>query len=205
VLVFLLVGETAVNGWLISQAGPVPHNGQYGMHACTMIFSPNVGAAASASAWIPLLYDSVILVLTLYRTVPAIRQHRAGQILTQLLEDGLIYFSVIFSVNVVLTIMIIVAPPGIKNITAQLEQLITVAMMSRITLRLKKTGQLQYKEGHTLSMVVFRVSAPTPMPPDRNIAHIDLTSKRSRDVEATPYASARPSRPPMAPRHSSLW
>jgi len=36
--------------------------------------------------------------------------------------------------------MIVTAPPGIKNITAQLEQLITVAMMSRITLSLKRTA-----------------------------------------------------------------
>ncbi|KAJ3515784.1 hypothetical protein NLJ89_g1548 [Agrocybe chaxingu] len=45
----------------------------------------------------------------------------------------------IFAVTAVLTIMIIAAPPGLKNITAQLELLLTVAMMSRITLNLKKS------------------------------------------------------------------
>jgi len=37
--------------------------------------------------------------------------------------------------------MIAVAPPGIQNITAQLELLLTVAMMSRVTIDLKKHGK----------------------------------------------------------------
>jgi hypothetical protein len=50
------------------------------------------------------------------------------------------YYSVICSITLVLTIMIVSAPPGLKNITAQMELLLTVAMMSRITLSLKKTA-----------------------------------------------------------------
>ncbi|KAM6494312.1 hypothetical protein JOM56_010673 [Amanita muscaria] len=36
--------------------------------------------------------------------------------------------------------MIATAPDGVKNISAQLELLVTVTMMSRITLNLKKAG-----------------------------------------------------------------
>jgi len=56
------------------------------------------------------------------------------------------YYSAIFSVNLVLTIMIVSAPAGVKNITAQLQQLLTVAMMSRITINLRKAGRL-FNEG----------------------------------------------------------
>ncbi|KAF5382498.1 hypothetical protein D9615_003044 [Tricholomella constricta] len=108
--------------------------------ACTMIFDPDISILASSSAWLPLLYDTIIVGLTLYQTWPALRYRKSSFVMRRLLEDGLIYYIAIFSVTLVLTIMIIAAPPGLKNITAQLELLLTVAMMSRITLNLKKSA-----------------------------------------------------------------
>ncbi|KAJ7885803.1 hypothetical protein B0H13DRAFT_2535463 [Mycena leptocephala] len=109
-----------------------------------MIFPPNISAIASSSAWLPLLYDSVVLVLTLLKTVPLVRKNWGsftGHLpWKRLVEDGLLYYTAICSVTLVLTIMIVSAPPGLKNIAAQLELLITVQMMSRITLNLKKFG-----------------------------------------------------------------
>lgn len=128
--------ELGVNAWLLSHGIAVPHSD--GIKACTMIFDSSVGPIASASAWLPLLYDTLILALTLNRTVKAIRQRTAGKIMRVLMRDGILYYSVIFAVNVVLTFMIAFAPPDIQNITAQLEYLLTVAMMSRITIHLKK-------------------------------------------------------------------
>ncbi|KAJ7735720.1 hypothetical protein B0H16DRAFT_1575150 [Mycena metata] len=131
-----------VQAWLLT-------NGE----ACTMIFKPSLSAIASSSAWMPLLYDSCVLILTLFKTVPATvkaprfpnhARRDGSNIMKRLFRDGLIYYAAIFAVNAVLTIMIISAPPGLKNITAQLELLLTdtrqVAMMSRITLNLKKLG-----------------------------------------------------------------
>ncbi|KAF6756013.1 hypothetical protein DFP72DRAFT_990020 [Ephemerocybe angulata] len=77
--------------------------------SCTMIFDPSISAIASSSAWLPLLYDTAVYGLTV----------------------------AIFAVTLVLTLMIISAPEGLKNITAQL----TVAMMSRITINLKKSAR----------------------------------------------------------------
>ncbi|KAJ6584611.1 hypothetical protein B0H19DRAFT_1249567 [Mycena capillaripes] len=137
----LLVVETGINIWLISRGEPVLHNRASGVHACSMVFDPEISTAASASAWYPLLYDSIVFALTVNRTLPSIRKKQAGFIVKKLLEDGLLYYSVIFSITFVLTFMIVGAPPGTKNICAQMEQLLTVAMMSRITLSLKKAGR----------------------------------------------------------------
>lgn len=103
-----------------------------------MVFSPS--PASAASGWIPLLYDTVVVLLTIYRVVPVVQRNGKGHILRTFLQDGLLYYgyvqyyllvfgyclliyrlntSVIFSVNLVLTIMIPAAPPGIQNITAQ--------------------------------------------------------------------------------------
>jgi hypothetical protein len=45
-----------------------------------MIFEPNLSVAASATAWIPLLYGTIVLLLTMYRVVPPIRHKEAGHI-----------------------------------------------------------------------------------------------------------------------------
>lgn len=137
--VLLLLAWTGVTAWLLSRAGPVNHPD--GVHSCSMVF--NSGNIASASAWLPLLYDTYVFGLTLNRTLPAIRNREAGRVIRTLLADGLLYYSVICSVNLVLTIMIIKAPEGVQNIAAQLELLLTVTMMSRITLNIKK--QAYYK------------------------------------------------------------
>ncbi|KAJ7729717.1 hypothetical protein B0H14DRAFT_3511716 [Mycena olivaceomarginata] len=131
----------SVNAWLLTRGEAVLHNPESGVRACTMIFPPELSTIASSSAWLPLLYDSVVLVLTLRKTLPLLKKGSGTFMVKRLLEDGLIYYAAIFSVTLVLTIMIISAPPGLKNIAAQLELLITVTMMSRITLNLKKCAQ----------------------------------------------------------------
>lgn len=53
--------------------------------------------AASGSAWIPLLYDTVVLILTLYRTLPSIRSRetQAGDIVSVILRDGILYYRLV--------------------------------------------------------------------------------------------------------------
>ncbi|KAG1879997.1 hypothetical protein F4604DRAFT_1578947, partial [Suillus subluteus] len=123
--VLLLLAWIAVTAWLLSN----------GEHVNSEILSS--GSVASASAWLPLLYDTYVFGLTLHRTFPSIRNKEAGHVIRTLLADGLLYYSVICTVNLVLTIMIIRASEGLKNIAAQYAHL-RVTMMSRITLNLKK-------------------------------------------------------------------
>ncbi|KAJ7480836.1 hypothetical protein FB451DRAFT_1171424 [Mycena latifolia] len=150
----------SVQAWLLSKG-----------EACTMIFPPELSAIASSSAWLPLLYDSCVLVLTLIKAVPVtVKSRRAAyrrdgsNIMKRLFQDGLIYYSAIFAVNAMLTIMIISAPPGLKNIAAQLELLVTVAMMSRITLNLKKLSSKKLMGTSVADSglpVVFGASGPS--------------------------------------------
>ncbi|EGN91710.1 hypothetical protein SERLA73DRAFT_192123 [Serpula lacrymans var. lacrymans S7.3] len=135
-LVLIFLAWTGVNALLLAKASSVLHEG---LSSCTMVFDPGMPFhIASSSAWFPLMFDTVVFVSTMYRAIPSIRHKEAGRILRTMLNDGLLYYSVICGVNLVLTVMIVRAPPGIQNITAQLELLLTVAMMSRITLNLKK-------------------------------------------------------------------
>jgi len=137
----ILAIEFGVNAWLLSHGQPVRHN-DIRHPPCTMVFDPKLKNIASASAWLPLLYDTIVLVFTFYRTVMTRRMKAFGpSIMDVLLHEGLLYYSVICSITFTLTIMIKVAPPNLQNITAQLELLLTVAMMSRITLDLKEQSR----------------------------------------------------------------
>jgi len=134
----LLAIEFGVNAWLLDHGIPAPHRGP--RFPCTMVFEASLTKIASASAWLPLLYDTIVMFLTFYKVfqsrTPSGRIY--SQILQTVLAEGIAYYSMIFSVNLALTIMIPTAPSSIQNITAQLSLLLTVAMMSRITLDLKK-------------------------------------------------------------------
>ncbi|KIK98972.1 hypothetical protein PAXRUDRAFT_823252 [Paxillus rubicundulus Ve08.2h10] len=134
-LVFLV--WVGVNAWLLTHGTAVNH--ALGIHSCSMVFDDSLHRnIASASAWLPLTYDTLIFVLVLNKTKPALQQETAGHIIRTLYADGIMYYSLIFVINLILTIMIAHAPVGLQNITAQLELLLTVAMMSRITLNLRK-------------------------------------------------------------------
>ncbi|KAI0315600.1 hypothetical protein OF83DRAFT_1173682 [Amylostereum chailletii] len=133
----ILLAFVVVNSWLLTHAEPVFIQSPY-IISCTMIFSPSIGPIAASSAWLPLLYDTVVVLLTLIRTVTSVWNRTAGTIVHVLLREGLAYYSVIFTVTLTLTIMIATADASVKNIVAQLELCLTVTMMSRITLDLKR-------------------------------------------------------------------
>jgi len=138
----ILLTFIGVNSWLLSHGVPVPHPAYPLVDSCTMIIDPKVpGPIASSSAWLPLLYDTVVISLTLIRTVSSMVSKNPSQMFRVLFREGLLYYSVICAITLILTVMILHAPPSIRNITAQLHLCLTVAMMSRITLHLKRFAQ----------------------------------------------------------------
>lgn len=75
------------------------------------------GPIAATTAWFPLLYDTVVVGLTL-NAFRRPNMHTKG-IMRVLVEEGLLYYSVIFSVTLALTIMIASADTGVRNLLAQ--------------------------------------------------------------------------------------
>ncbi|KAG2341777.1 hypothetical protein BDR05DRAFT_964789 [Suillus weaverae] len=130
----------AVGAWLLSHGVAVPQNSVIHTHPCRMEFSDFVGSLASAWAWAPLCYDTVVFALILNRTLPSIQNKEAGHIVHTIFTNGVLFYSVMCAINLIFTIMIVRAPQGLKNITGQLELILTVTMMSRITLSLKQEG-----------------------------------------------------------------
>ncbi|KIM77812.1 hypothetical protein PILCRDRAFT_825045 [Piloderma croceum F 1598] len=195
----ILLLETVINVYLLVYAIPVEHwNIQNQVHSCSMIYgSPKV--LSSGAAWIPLLYDTLVLLLTLYVTVPSIRRSEKGFIVRTILTDGLKYYAVICVVTMVLTIMIAGAPPGLKNITAQLQLLFTVTMMSRITIHLKKQVNAPSAAGHRYD----EAAADVTFSRDRSFSDV-MARKRSHSSSSSADFGITFVRPPPA-RLSTIW
>ncbi|KAF9453115.1 hypothetical protein P691DRAFT_659231, partial [Macrolepiota fuliginosa MF-IS2] len=178
---FILLAQISVNAWLLTRGEAVLHNPASGIKSCTMIFDPSISVIASSSAWLPLLYDTIVFILVAYKTIPNLRgRMTVGSTMTRLLEDGSIYYTVICTVTLVLTLMIVFAQPGLKNIVAQYVPF-QVTMMSRITLSLKKS----VSRAHTADPDVHLVQS--------------IVFARARYVARTPTASPR--LPEQIPRH----
>ncbi|KAG2130654.1 uncharacterized protein EDB93DRAFT_75412 [Suillus bovinus] len=109
----LLLVQVALEAYLIALGKMVPHVQQ--IHSCYEVY--DLPPALSVTrAWLPLAYDTVIFIMTLWRTLPS---HRDGSILQTFQTD-------------------VRAPLGLKGVAAQLVFLLTVVVTSRVTLHLKK-------------------------------------------------------------------
>ncbi|OJA21006.1 hypothetical protein AZE42_02340 [Rhizopogon vesiculosus] len=137
----LLLAWLALQGCLMAHGEMVPNTQQD--HSCREIYDSPL-ALSVTRAWIPLAYDTVIFVMTVWRTLPSNRNRGIGRILPTLLSDGTLYYIVICSVNLILTVMIVRAPSALKGVSAQLAFFsifairLTVVMTSRVTLNLRK-------------------------------------------------------------------
>lgn len=133
------------------------------VHSCREVHEFPLTLSA-ARAWMPLTYDSALFSMTIWRTLPLIRSKGAG---LRLLYNGALYYSVICSANLVLTVMIVRASPGQKGVAAQFVYLLTVVMTSRVTLYLKKqmdspvlcTSSDQHRHYSTHSLTLSKSAA----------------------------------------------
>jgi len=128
-----------INAYVLSHGIPVHHPSYPLVDSCTMIVDPKVGRVlASSTAWLPLLYDTVVISLTVYRTASSVYTRSTSNLFSVLFREGLLYYSVICTITLVLTIMINSTGQSIRNVASQLHLCLTVAMMSRITLHLRR-------------------------------------------------------------------
>ncbi|KAF8522756.1 hypothetical protein BU17DRAFT_64215 [Hysterangium stoloniferum] len=101
-------------------------------------------AWGSLWAWMPLLYDTVVLVLVLrlLRIRAPLHRNEWGRdrLVTALITDGLLYYSIICASNLTLGIMITTAPisGSASSDSQRTHHSITVVMMSRITLNVRE-------------------------------------------------------------------
>ncbi|OAX40719.1 hypothetical protein K503DRAFT_855142 [Rhizopogon vinicolor AM-OR11-026] len=68
----------------------VPHSSY--IHSCRMKFSVSIKGLASAWAWVPLCYGTVVFALTLNCTLSSIRNKVTGHVVCTLLTNGVLFY-----------------------------------------------------------------------------------------------------------------
>ncbi|KAE9396647.1 hypothetical protein BT96DRAFT_1039235 [Gymnopus androsaceus JB14] len=136
VLFTVLVAQVVVGAYGIHNGFPVPLPPQ--LVGC--IFT---GTTLFAALWFgPLVTDVFIFMFTLWRTRTYFTARGRGSTPTieLFVRDGVLYFLVIFSVNL-LNILIYFAVEDLKAIGASFSQLMTSVMISRLVLNLRSVGE----------------------------------------------------------------
>ncbi|RDB18705.1 hypothetical protein Hypma_014732 [Hypsizygus marmoreus] len=95
------------------------------------------------SLWVaPLVTNSIMFFLTLYRTRDYILQTGHAPTLHIFVRDGTMYFLVILMANLMNTLIYFLAVGDLKAIGASFSQLITATMVSRLVLNLRSASAL---------------------------------------------------------------
>ncbi|KAF8580457.1 hypothetical protein K439DRAFT_309532 [Ramaria rubella] len=174
VLVFLLSilsGQIIVSAWAVHFGIRVPQ--PPGFPGCVLTGSSKFFAAIWAA---PLVTDSCIFLLTLWRTLKYRKAHGSRMSTMQIiLRDGTMYFFVIFSANLMNTLIYFLAPEDLKAVGASFSQILTSIMISRLQLNLRRGNN----ESHQID---------TPKPPSSNRHYLSASPEfilRKEDSEAT--------------------
>jgi len=104
------------------------------------------GACASTIVW-----DCTILVLTLIKVVPTLQRYRLTPLFSQLLKDGVLYFTIISMASIANVIVIGAAPPALADMLFPFYRSIAVVLCSRLVLNLHGTYR-EDSEDTTLSL-----------------------------------------------------
>ncbi|THH20022.1 hypothetical protein EW146_g1256 [Bondarzewia mesenterica] len=101
------------------------------------------GELSTMYLFFELSFDTLIFILSMSRTIYIYYKHQGtgainghgSSLMTNLMRDGIFYFAVIFSMNIIWILMIMYAPVGARAVAA----LVTTTMICRITLNLRTT------------------------------------------------------------------
>ncbi|THH09835.1 hypothetical protein EW145_g1729 [Phellinidium pouzarii] len=140
ILAPFFIAEIAIESWAVAGGIPVPiPPGQTG---CILTGRQTQGDRFAAF-WIgQLVFPSLIFVLTIIRIFMLHRRGATrGGISTLMLRDGIMYFAVIFLVNLANVLTYVIAPPDIQAINATFSALITAVMISRLMLNLRSASE----------------------------------------------------------------
>ncbi|KAF9481302.1 hypothetical protein BDN70DRAFT_855351 [Pholiota conissans] len=114
-----------------------------GLVGCILTSGPN--SLRFAFTWIAeLIFDSIVFGLTMWRTVSRnnIMGGNTRSLVKLIFRDGVIYFAVILTANIITTMTFLLAPPNLKAINASFTVSITPLMVSRLILNLRSVDAL---------------------------------------------------------------
>ncbi|TFK44698.1 hypothetical protein BDQ12DRAFT_730726 [Crucibulum laeve] len=158
-LLSLLAGQVIVSGWAVHNGMRVPQPPNF--PGCVLT-GKNTFFAALWGA--PLVTDSCIFILTMWRTVTYMRRHGRMTAMQILLRDGTMYYFAIFGVNLMNTLIYFLALGDLKAVGASFSQILTSIMISRLQLNLRYTKE------------------PSSLPSNQMMRPMEYNSRPTRDT-----------------------
>jgi len=136
IVIAIFLTFISVNAYVLTHGVPVHHPAYPLVDSCTGIIDPKIGRTlASSTAWLPLVFGTTVMFLTMYRTAMSAYSRTTSGVFRVLFREGLLYYSFICTITLVLTLAVNTADESIRDVASQLHLCLTVALMSRITLR----------------------------------------------------------------------
>ncbi|KAA1477970.1 hypothetical protein DENSPDRAFT_885532 [Dentipellis sp. KUC8613] len=107
-------------------------------HVCIFISTLTVTPWVEAFLCLSLAFDIVVFLVIIVTTTKAIQTTHIRHTLHVIQRDGILYFFVLFSSNLVWLVLVLHARPGLKFMHNQSAMIISSIMINRITLHLKR-------------------------------------------------------------------
>ncbi|KAH8979738.1 hypothetical protein EDB92DRAFT_1954688 [Lactarius akahatsu] len=127
-------------------------------------YMPIEGGRYAALTWLGMLvFDSAIFSLTLYK---AITMGRGIRLLDVIVRDGAMYYSALFIMNLTNILILLFAPPLLKNSTTSITNVLSITLVSRLMLNLRAQSTTQPGLPTSIeSERRFQAALPTPPRP----------------------------------------
>ncbi|KAH8822977.1 hypothetical protein DL96DRAFT_327697 [Flagelloscypha sp. PMI_526] len=116
------------------------------------IFTGPAGSMFPAVWYTPAITDFIIFCLTVYRARIVFKDHGSSvPTMQRFVKDGVLYFLLIFSANLLNVLIYSFAVDDLKAVGASFSQLITSVMISRLVLNLRAVGDAKTASENTLN------------------------------------------------------
>ncbi|KAH9054534.1 hypothetical protein EDB87DRAFT_1689269 [Lactarius vividus] len=153
-------------------------------------YMPREGGRYAALTWLGvLMFDTTIFSLTLYK---AIRMGRGIRLLDVIVRDGAMYYSALFVVNLTNILILLFAPPLLKNSTTSITNVLSITLVSRLMLNLRAQSTTQPGLPTSIeSERRFQAALPTPpRPPMTGSGRHVATRSNKTTWETAPVGTA---------------
>ncbi|KAF9475415.1 hypothetical protein BDN70DRAFT_883735 [Pholiota conissans] len=108
-------------------------------HVCILFSDPKMDTAYLG---VSILFDFIVFAVTILRTVTFTHSLVPKTTLMRtIVRDGVLYFAIILSGNIIWMACALTGRPGIRLINAQPSMILTSIMITRLTLSLRRAGQ----------------------------------------------------------------
>ncbi|KAJ3504842.1 hypothetical protein NLJ89_g7729 [Agrocybe chaxingu] len=99
------------------------------------------GAMSSTAVWVsPLVIDTTIFLLTLWRTRQYLKLSERIPVLNIFVRDGIMYFFTICLMNLANALLFFLGPESLKPVLAPFSAMMTAMLISRLILNLRSSG-----------------------------------------------------------------